>query len=344
MSDMHRRVSTMSIVPLLLCAREEGIDVHELLAGSALSEEFLRDPHQTLSFTQELGIVRRYLALTDDEQPALRCSAFYHYNSFGVLGAALVSHASMLEACHFLVRYVDLTFTPFHVVLQEDGEAIEARYIDRTDLEDCREFYLLRDLAFIRNLCCEADPEHWSSLVEAMDIDMEEPAGAATLRDYFQWPLRFGQEETRIQARRTALNRPLRLANPATLSMLQRHCDELLELRRHHSWRLRVEALLIQHPACADLSQVAAQLCCSERTLRRHLQQEGCTFQDIVNDMLQQRATHYLRHSRWPIETIASRLGYSETAAFAHAFKRWTGITPRQFRQSTQTTPAQDKS
>lgn len=332
MTDATRTVSTMSIFPLVLCAEEEGIALHILLEGSTLSEAVLRDSTQLVPFAQELVVVRNYLAHTREPLPGLRASRFYHYNSFGVLGAALISHPSMLEACRFLVRYVELTFTPFFVALEEKGDEFCAHYIDRDNLGGCRNFYLLRDLAFIRNLCHEASPENWPTLVTAMDIAMDEPEDSAAVREFFQWPLRFGAEETVIHTDQRALQQPLRLANAMTLQMMRRQCEDLLAQRQRSSWRHRVESLLRSSPEHADSTTIAERLNCSERSLRRHLQQEGCTYQEIVTQLQQQRAINYLRHSRLSIERIADRLGYSETAAFAHAFKRWTGMTPSQFR------------
>lgn len=329
----NNTVSTMSVFPLLQCGQQEGMSVQALLQDTILTEQLLRAPAQMVPFAEELKVVRNYLRLTREPHPGLNASYFYHFNSFGVLGAALVSHATMMEACRFLVRYVDLTFTPFLVSFVEDGNDIYARYIDRMDLGECREFYLLRDLAFIRNLCREADPEHWTQMVASMDIAMALPAAAEQIREYFPWPLRFNADETRIHAHKALLQQPLRLGNAMTLQVMQQQCDEQLTRRQQHSWRQRVEDLLLIQPVFPDLQTVAHQLCCSERTLRRHLQQENCTFHDILGHLQQQRAINYLRLTRLPVEVIAGRLGYSETAAFSHAFKRWTGQTPSQFRQ-----------
>ncbi|HEX5374257.1 MAG TPA: AraC family transcriptional regulator ligand-binding domain-containing protein [Aquabacterium sp.] len=327
------RVSTMSVYPLLQCAQDEGLPLEPLLAGTTQTEATLRDPNRDMPFSQELIVVRNYLRLTRESVPGLRASAFYHYNSFGTLGAALVSHPDMLEACRFLARYVELTFTPFRVLMEEAGEQVNARYIDCIDLGDCREFYLMRDLAFIRNLSKEAGADDWATLVDAMEIAMPAPADLGTVEAFFGWPLHFDAADTRIIARKAALLRPLRLANPITLRIMQEQCDTQLLKRQHNPWSRQVENLLLSSHPMPDLRTVAERLHCAERTLRRRLQAESCTFQDLVSQIQQQRAIHHLRHTHLPIEVIAERLGYSETAAFAHAFKRWTGQTPSTFRQ-----------
>jgi AraC-like DNA-binding protein len=38
---------------------------------------------------------------------------------------------------------------------------------------------------------------------------------------------------------------------------------------------------------------------------------------------------------RMTVDEVAERLGYSEASSFAHAFKRWKGISPRTYRRQT---------
>lgn len=335
MNERSLRVPTMSVYPLLQCALDEGLDSARLLQGTGLTEALLRDANRDIPFSHELTVVRNYLGLTRETVPGLRASTFYHYNSFGTLGAALVSHPTMLEACRFLARYVDLTFTPFRVLMEEDGDQVCARYVDCMDLGDCRAFYLMRDLAFIRNLSKEAGAEDWAQLVDDMEIAMDAPADMAAVQAFFGWPVHFGAAETRVIAHRQSLLKPLRLANPITLKIMQEQCDAQLLKRQQHPWSRQVENLLLSTHPMPDLGTVAERLHCAERTLRRRLQSESCTFQDLVTQIQQQRAIHHLRYTQLPIELIAEKLGYSETAAFAHAFKRWTGQTPSAFRQQS---------
>ena len=70
----------------------------------------------------------------------------------------------------------------------------------------------------------------------------------------------------------------------------------------------------------------------STRTLARKLNAEGVTFADILDQLRSALAQRYLSERELPISEISWLLGYSEVSSFTHAFKRWTGKTPRQFR------------
>ena len=77
------------------------------------------------------------------------------------------------------------------------------------------------------------------------------------------------------------------------------------------------------------MEKLAAMHFLTARTMRRKLKEQGVTFQQLVNEALSKKALHYLSTTNLTIEQISMRLGYSESASFIHAFKRWTGKTPK---------------
>jgi AraC-like DNA-binding protein len=70
----------------------------------------------------------------------------------------------------------------------------------------------------------------------------------------------------------------------------------------------------------------------SARTLQRKLAQEGLTYSQIVEKTRLKMAIDYLQDPSLKLVNIAAELGYTDAAHFTRAFKRWTGISPRQFR------------
>lgn len=78
---------------------------------------------------------------------------------------------------------------------------------------------------------------------------------------------------------------------------------------------------------------VAKKLALSKRTLSRRLYEAETSFQAIFSHVRLRLAQRELRDSKLPIYEIAARLGYSSQAAFATAFRRETGLSPREFRR-----------
>ena len=84
--------------------------------------------------------------------------------------------------------------------------------------------------------------------------------------------------------------------------------------------------------AKASATNVAKKLGISPRTLSRKLRDERVAFPEILEETRVALAKRYLVEPDLPVSEIAWLLGYAEVSSFTHAFKRWTGITPREFR------------
>jgi AraC-like DNA-binding protein len=84
---------------------------------------------------------------------------------------------------------------------------------------------------------------------------------------------------------------------------------------------------------------VARRLGMSARSFTRHLAEEGTTFGEILEQLRQRLAARYLADDRMSLKQIAWLLGYSEPGAFTHAYRRWTGTSPKRAR-SQQPSPA----
>jgi AraC-like DNA-binding protein len=70
----------------------------------------------------------------------------------------------------------------------------------------------------------------------------------------------------------------------------------------------------------------------SERTLARRLSAGGYTFTSLVDEIRSHLAKDYLRQSRFSVTDVAFLLGFSDQSNFARAFKRWTDLSPTEFR------------
>jgi AraC-like DNA-binding protein len=122
-------------------------------------------------------------------------------------------------------------------------------------------------------------------------------------------------------------------ADPYLNALLVKYCDEAVTSRRKQpaTWQVKVEnavAPLLPHGQ-ARIGKIASELGVSRRTLARRLASEGLGFRTLLDRLRFDLAKRYLRERDLPISEIAWLLGYRETSAFNHAFKRWTGRTPK---------------
>lgn len=125
-------------------------------------------------------------------------------------------------------------------------------------------------------------------------------------------------------------------ADPYLNRLLVANCEEALSRRpvARDSFRSAVENAivpLLPHGK-ARAPEVARRLGLSQRTCARRLSSEGVTFSQILDTLRGDLARQYLQERELSISRIAWLLGYQEVSAFTHAFRRWTGRTPREAR------------
>jgi AraC-like DNA-binding protein len=115
---------------------------------------------------------------------------------------------------------------------------------------------------------------------------------------------------------------------------LQQQCQLLLaKLSRQSGLVDDVRRVLLARPGLfPTIDRVAEKLDVSARTLRRRLAEEDTTFQRVLDEVRFGLATEYLIETPLPVQEVASLLGYSDPGNFTHAFKRWAGTSPSDFR------------
>lgn len=132
-------------------------------------------------------------------------------------------------------------------------------------------------------------------------------------RFFMERDIAFDCHRTVVRVPRGMLDEPLPQADPHTLAVCVAPCEQILERRqRRRGLSAQVRSELLAAPGeMPGLDAVAASLHMHPRTVRRRLvSQVGLT-----------------------VEQVARRLGYAETAAFNHAFSRWFGLAPNEYRR-----------
>ena len=83
-----------------------------------------------------------------------------------------------------------------------------------------------------------------------------------------------------------------------------------------------------------SIHQIAEHMGMSNRTLTRRLSEAGVSYRDLIKKIQQGVAEYLLKKSSRSIAEIAFETGFSEQSAFNRAFKRWTGLSPVEFRKN----------
>ncbi|WP_218419974.1 AraC family transcriptional regulator [Alteromonas lipotrueae] len=123
-----------------------------------------------------------------------------------------------------------------------------------------------------------------------------------------------------------------REVNPAIQAQMLELASQQLNQLTAHSFLEKVEALLLNQPWLTR-SQIAASLAVSERTLLRRLQETETNYLTMAQGIRKQHALSQIQRPDVTQESLARYLGYNDASAFAKAFKRWTGLGFRAYRE-----------
>jgi AraC-like DNA-binding protein len=152
----------------------------------------------------------------------------------------------------------------------------------------------------------------------------------------FGAPVRFQQGVNRLVFSRHQMEMQHPLADPELCELLEGHLQHSLQrlsADRHPLAELHDALVHNLETGTMTLSALSRQLARSPRSLQRKIHGNGLTFRSLLDNVRQERALALLADHDLPLIEIAAKLQFSSTSAFCHAFQRWTGQSPHQYRK-----------
>ncbi|HYY05651.1 MAG TPA: AraC family transcriptional regulator [Candidatus Limnocylindria bacterium] len=336
MRSGHVRRGIASVHLLVGLAAEHGVGAARCLAGSGIRPERLEDPFAEIEAAQELVVVRNLVRhLGDIPGIGLEAGRRYRLTAYGIWGYALLSSRTLRSASEFGIRYLDLTFafTRFRAERERGSDALRVVLDDAPIPPECRQFLLERDAAAA--VMIQRDLFQRPVPLRRVAFRCPRPVYADRFAEIFPGPVLFGQPEHCVVIDAEWADQPLPQADERTARLCEAQCSELLGRRRARprvSERVRQHLLRLGSPGGRSMEAVAAELAMAPRTLHRHLAAEDTSFRRLLDEVRQHLAEEMLAQ-QMTVDEVAERLGYAETSSFAHAFKRWKGISPGVYRR-----------
>lgn len=336
MSMLDFTRSPASIALLVDFGKEAGYESSALLRGSGLSAAQISDPNTEISASQELQVIKNLLQLNKLQATlGLSIGQRYKPSVYGMWGFGLISSATLADAMSHAMRFLPLTFTFAAIRHLNDGALVHLQFEETNFDEAIKNFLLCRDmssaLALIRNLVGENFSLRTVTLRQA---ESKSAVVRNQFKDTFGVIPNYGASTNTLVFDQSYLAIPLPLADPTAASMCNQLCIELLQKRRSKLGTAAIvkQYLGVQLNQAPQLGVMANLLNTSERTLKRLLANEGTSFRELVKDFQKSEAIDYLINSDMNISEIADRLGFSDASSFSQSFKRWTGLSPANYR------------
>jgi AraC-like DNA-binding protein len=252
--------------------------------------------------------------------------------SFHALGFSWIASQSLLGALRRLCRYHDvITTMPLTLNISEVDDCYEMT-IDYPDPQYAPEIASIDGLVMaIIQLCRFATDSQFAPVSVA--FKRPDRPSVCTYIEAFGCPVTTGAERITLRFNRESLENPLPGINLELAKANDSVVEKYLASLDSQKVTTEVRELLITllPSGHTNQSRIAKHMNRSLSTLQRQLHQEGTSYQEIRDETRRQLATEYVRESKLTLSQIAYMLGFSDQSNFSRAFRRWTGVPPREF-------------
>ena len=319
------------ILPLLEYLENEGFDLKTVLDRVGIPESALEDAKTRLPQRRFQALWQVASEATGDPAIALRVSIMVKANTLGIIGYLASASESGRNAFELVKGLTPLLWENVECDLESDGEVAFLRCNTGSNPQASRfttEYAIGLAVTMSRVFGAARDDP-----LEAR-FSYSAPAYADEYERILRLPVRFDAGEDGVLLPISMMDSLNPSADAALRLLLERYAaDQLARIPTSARFSQRVRARILSMLPLGGLTSdtVAAQFSISNRTLRRRLQKEATSYQEILDDVRAELARHYLTKEKREIDEVAFLLGFSDPSAFTKAFRRWTGQTPADF-------------
>ena len=328
---------TAGVMTRQACAlvRAAGLELAPLLAPAGLTIELIEDRDSRFRAESQIRFLQLAADALGDDLLGFHLGRDSELREVGLLYYVLASSNTLGESLARAERYSALNNEGISLRLRHEPATVIAfqyvgieRNLDRHQIE-----YLLTAVIRICRQLTNSDLRP-----RRVRMVHRHRAAATELNAFLGCDVEFGSDVDEVEFSENVEGIPVVSQDPYLNRLLIKYCEEALaeRLAARGSLRRDLESaitLLLPHGR-AHVGEVAAQLGMSRRTLARRLAAEGLTFADVLAELRVALAKRELQDRGLTISQVAWLLGYREVSAFTHAFKRWTGKTPREVRMA----------
>ncbi len=312
---------------------DQGLDPASVFKKAGINPEVLANPEVRVNVSQVDRLWLLVMDKIDDPCFGLKMVNYWHPSQVGALGYAWLASSTLRTALKRAARYIHVVSEDLSLELEDSPRGLRVTVaIDETMLSLPVQFDLV--LSILLHMCRYNFGEEL--VPTQVTLMHSQPDCTELFEDYFRSEVSFDADVNSITFARADVDTPLSSANRQLVLM---HDDilmkYLIEIKKG-DLREQIKSIIIDRLPDGKVTDkvVAKEINMSERSMQRKLKEMNTSFRVILNDVRKMVATQYIKNSANSMTDIAFLIGFSEQSAFSRAFKKWTGQSPRKYREA----------
>jgi AraC-like DNA-binding protein len=328
-------VSGVMVRVLVDAVERAGVARDDLLQSANIDPARLVETSARFDLKEFATLQMRAMDLTRDEALGLHIIERFDDGAFDLISHLVVHAPTLREALALCLQFHPLVIDDALATLHEtDSTAVLQCHLPRTFERADRMFAEFSIAGLTRMLRFFGGG---GVTPQAVSFEHARPVHHREYTRLLGHAVTFEQPATALVFDRAVLNRPQLHQHPELYGLLRsqaQHAVDRVAAELGPAEKLR-QYLLARPPArLPGLSTAARDLGVSARSLGRRLAEDGTTYRSVVQAILEDSARLLLRDPKQTIQQTARALGFDNVGAFHRAFKRWTGLTPTQYREA----------
>lgn len=314
-----------------------GIDGEEFLLDRNIQYPQSSDPSCRIELATMRQLWLDAVEVTKDPGIGLRAGTFVAPNTFSTLGLAMSSCCSVKDMLDLLCRYLQIFNTGCSMQLIEEGqETTVCIHLPKGASGQLLVSHYGIDASVSAIFSVISSYNIKRLTPKGVTLPYAEPENASLYSEFFDCQVAFGGDDLLLQYESVQIQQTIPGGNEAIAKSAEALVITALEQIKNDGITRKVRTTLIKllGESQATIKNVASALNTSPRTLHRRLDEKNTSFRELLDSVRQEQAMEQMKNTRLTVEDIGLQLGFSSHSNYSRAFKRWTGITPRDFRNN----------
>ncbi|NOQ63599.1 MAG: helix-turn-helix domain-containing protein [Methyloprofundus sp.] len=309
------------------------IDPIPLLANLGIEANKIEDAGARFNYKQIDQLWFDAAAIANDPSFGLRAAKFWHPSQMGALGYAWLASSSLHTALNRFARYMAILTEGalLNIDVLDDEVSVHLHYKKISKQQATRTDSFMAMLLAMCQANCGDD-----FFPSSISLTHTKPTDISEFTALFNCPIYFSAAENRFNLTKEQADKHLVSSNPRLAQVSDQLMVETLAKLDKDNIIEKVKAEILHQLPSGKITEptVARAVFMSLRSFQRRLKKENTTFKFLLNELRAELAEQYIQDSQLSLLDIAFMLGFSEYSSFSRAFKRWTSMSPSDFRNA----------